>query len=238
MFGSIAVLGLAATALAGDKYPEISSSKAYRLVVNVTETTDFTPGVHGTELGLVATEGAAAFRVVTVAPGTGSVFFSHPDPEAQPGEINAEWWRSTVTNNGGRILGLQAEDINGQHLRFNMTAAAGSGDSGATVKPEGPIYWANPTVSGMFIEYIVCNATVEGGRHAVDALAWSSRGPSYSLHLPDDCLRTKMFPQCDTVENVAGGGLSDEVKAYLAAAEEIPCYKDVRAIDWSKYDNH
>lgn len=238
MFVSIAVLGLAATALAGSEYPEISSSKAYRLVVNVTSQSDFTPGVHGTELGLVATGGAAAFRVVTVAPGTGSVFFSHPDAEIQPGETNAEWWRSTVTNNGGRILGLQAVDADGRDLRFNMTAAAGGGDSGATVKPEGPIYWANPTISGMFVEYIVCNATIEGGHHTVDALAWSSRGPDYSLHLPDDCLRTKMFPQCDTIENVAAGGLSDEVKAYLTAAEEIPCYKDVRGIDWNKYDDY
>ena len=231
---SLTLLGFAAAVMAND-FPPMSKAKAYRLVVNVTDwypskTRDFDPPAHGLDVGRIQT-GEGRFRVVAVAPGAGTVFFQNPHSEFFD-SINAEFWMNTLTNGGAHVEGLQLEEK--RHPRYSVVMKTGLGDEGQTLKPDGEMVWANPGIGGMFVEYMVCNTTV-GGHYAIDAQHWTTFNMGYGLDLPSDCLRLKLLPQCETIENVVGDGLSDEVAQHFAKALDVRCYQDVRTIDWTKY---
>jgi len=247
---SFAVVGLAAAS----DYPELSTSKAYRLYVNVTDLSqDFNPPVHGLEIGRVRSGLTTVhFRAVTVPPNRGSVFFQNPHPEFF-NESNAPFWTNTLTMGEHHVQGLQlisknavpGDDDSWYGPHFNVTMNVGEGEYGQTLNPEGPIAYAYPSVSGISMEYLVCNTTFgerEKGNYALDALHWTNRGPDYSLHPPADCLRVKLLPQCDTVDKIVAGEGDQEGKEelalYLAKAENVRCYHDVRGIDWKKYKNY
>ncbi|KAK1753755.1 hypothetical protein QBC47DRAFT_387065 [Echria macrotheca] len=224
---------------------QVSTSKAYRLIVNVTRPAlDFTPPSHGLEIGRLRDDPSSptSFRAVSLPAGSGTVFFQTPNPEFPPGTTNAEYFMYTqaVSDDRKHLQPLQLWDSVGNTGPFETQVRMDLGQNateGMVIIPEEegqsvPRAW--PTTQGLFVDYILCNTTTVEGKLTLDVLAWTSWGPDYSLHVPAGCLHVELIPQCVSDEEAVGDGeaLGDEVKAAWAEAQTIRCYEDVRGIDW------
>ncbi|KAF5966279.1 hypothetical protein FCOIX_12574 [Fusarium coicis] len=228
----LSLLGLAAASPVqphinvNPKYPSRSTSKGFKLVVNVTDhSKDFDPPIHNTELTSIHT--GAGLALVGVIEKEGRIFYQNgTKEERQNGE-------ATVISDGGTPLtpngiALVADKKN-KNL-FGATLNFEPGTPGVQLnQPEDPYTYLLPET------FVACNKSLEyyQGKHFIvieQAHLTIDKNKKIQRNIPKGCAPIRLVPQCAELETLPKGSYSSHKYAL-----ESKCYKNVSKIQWKKY---
>jgi len=237
------LLGLAAVAAAApvsqSPFPAYTTSKAFRLILNVTDPSkDFTPSINSQQIFSYLQ--AAGPARAGPAEANGNKFYQYHDPSLGSkypefgGQLLTEALRGPDT-----VLGFQQANST-DYTRDKIYIDEGAGSPGVQISVGGDFPHVRPNeLSGGYMTFAVCNVTVPRLFHAGTAwflnLEWihpSTRDGQFGLFVPEGCAPVRLLPECDTLHEVPEGS---KAAPFHKAAREVRCYEDVKAIDWSKY---
>ncbi|KAH8881896.1 hypothetical protein GQ53DRAFT_847957 [Thozetella sp. PMI_491] len=222
-------------------YPPYLTSKGFRLVINVTDLTkDFHPSINGHEIAAFHLQ-SSFHRATATEVGNGNIFYQYP--HVNDSDRFSEFQSMLLTELGPNTAGLQQDTGSSDQYsgpKYNMTMNFGEGTRGVQLAVGGYFAYVRPfEFSGAQMSFVVCNETVEWYSRnddekllALDYLSYSGSGPDFGLHVPRDCVPVRLLAQCDKLPEVANGTVAYPLHQL---AQEVRCYEDVKAIDWSKY---
>jgi hypothetical protein len=237
---STILLPLAAAALAiaspatrdPDCIPRYSTSRGFKLVINVTDLAkDFTPSINGWSVGGVHI-GPAQNRGVATA-GQVPTFYQNGTYED-----NKERRTSILTDGGTPEFweGFQTlrgrDDTQGQEVYV----LSGGGTPGIMLTSLGDPYSYLDALENIYLStFLACNSTIPyyGNFTHFITLNWlvaTRDANGHALRIPENCVSVNLIPQCANLEP-----LLPNATASHEWAQEIRCYRNVSAIDWSKY---
>lgn len=248
------LLSIAAFAAAApvdvDNYPPTVKARAFRLVVNVTDPSrDISPPVHGTEIFPYFIN-SSLIRAGVAQAGAGSVFLQLPDPDP-PAPRFAPFGGQLLTEQGGpdNVLGLNQIPHPGDapfpdnDPRHAMSFAPGEGTKGVQLAVGGRYAFVRPgELSGGLGDFVVCRIDLGQRDHhgharwmrALDLISMSTdEDGNFGLHIPEGCTHVRLVAQCDVLPEAPEGSAA---WPFHQAAQEVRCYEDVMAIDWSQYE--
>ncbi|KXX75388.1 hypothetical protein MMYC01_208123 [Madurella mycetomatis] len=249
-----ALLSIAAFAAAApvdiDSYPPTVNSKAFRLVVNVTDPSrDLSPPVHGTEIFPYFIN-SSLIRAGVAQAGAGSVFLQFPDPNPSSPKF-APFGGQLLTEQGGpdNVLGLNQishpddTPFPDNDPRYAMSFTPGKGTMGIQLAVGGHYAFVRPSeFSGGLGNFAICRIDLGQRDHhgherwmqALDSISLSTdENGEFGLHIPEGCTHVRLVAQCDVLKEVPEGSAA---WPFHQAAQEVRCYEDVMAIDWSQYE--
>ncbi|RYP73696.1 hypothetical protein DL769_004167 [Monosporascus sp. CRB-8-3] len=211
-------------------YPPTSTSKGFRLIVNVTDPTkDLSPPVNGWSFSTVHTGAGLSDAVVSADQGIGRIYYQNGTAE----EIRYK--SGSVLSDGGTPLfpwGIRVQ-ARGEADEPAVRVNAGSGTKGVALsafpEPYSYLTGTNPGVYAVcprFIPYY--NATFNVVRWAYDEFDYATG--FYERTVPEDCVAVNFLPQCADLPEPPEGSLSSH-----EFAANSKCYEDVRSIDWPQY---
>ncbi|KAK3376470.1 hypothetical protein B0T24DRAFT_550129 [Lasiosphaeria ovina] len=221
--------------------PRSSGSLGFRLVVNVTDPSrDLTPAVHGRALGL-AHIGPAQNRAVASAGdvNNGPVFFQNGT------SADAVFERTGVLADGGggdgpsrfpealQYVTDQGDDGKGAGI-YVLAGGAGTGER-LTRLTQPYSYLTILADAAVVSSFVVCPGTIPyyGNATTFALVNWvQATRDATGTHVvvPDGCVAVNLVPQCAFLE-----ALPDGAPYTHDFAQEVRCYDDVLAVDWSKY---
>lgn len=235
LFKSLSLASAAGLAAASpmsrrDAYPPLSSSTYFKLVANVTDTTKdiFDPPVNSWYL--TGTHVGAGLNTAVLYAPDGATFF-----------VNGTGQQVSSASTSVGLPPLVSQDANGtafyspQGLQFSQSTGGstpgevyvglnvGPGTSGAGITPglRSPYADLFGPYGGAFV---VCNESAPAyGR------------PQYAVRaepadaVPDNCVAISLLAECAADPGVEG---KEELNIIT---EDVKCYEDVSAIDWSQY---
>ncbi|KAI1845861.1 hypothetical protein JX265_011244 [Neoarthrinium moseri] len=215
-------------------YPETQLSKAFRLVANVTDPSkDFDPPVNNWVFNGIHT-GAGFNDAVLFADGdsSGRVFYQNGTAE----EIR--YYEGSVLSDGGTPpfpfgIYVAAEDQTDADGYHDVSLNVGTGTKSVQLQHFPEIY---PVLRGAGQgTYVACNQVVPYYNKEYVTIRWTydifdSETALYEHNIPDACIAIKLVAECATLNDLPEGSLSSH-----EYASNVNCYKDVSAIDWTKY---
>jgi hypothetical protein len=230
LFKSLSLASAAGLAVASpmsrrDAYPPLSTSTFFTLVANVTDITKniFDPPVNGWSLSGVHS-GAGLNTAVLNANG-GAIFF-----------VNGTGQEVSSASTSVGLPPIASSDGNGnpfytpQGLQFSDSTTSdevylglnfGLGTKGAGITPGLRSPYAD--LFGPFgSTLVVCNETAP----VYTRPQYPVRGETV---VPDNCVAITLLAQC------ASGPTLEGVEELNIITEDVKCYEDVSAIDWSQY---
>jgi len=241
----------AAAPLDTPNHPPVIKSKAFRLVVNVTDlSTDISPPVHGTEIFPYFVN-SALIRAGVAQSGAGSVFLQFPDPTPQS-PMWAPFGAQLITQQGGpdNILGLTQNYppiLDPTDFYDNqpnpMTFTPGQGTKSVQLTTGGYYSYVRPReMSGGLGDFAICDSDLGGADHHGNPrrmrtldffnLSLNDKG-DFAVHVPKGCTKVKLVAQCDVLRQVPENSAA---APFHKAAQEVRCYENVMKIDWGRYN--
>jgi hypothetical protein len=230
---SAGLLGLAAASpvLMRDvvpNYPVKDTSKGFNLVVNVTDpSTDFSPSIQNTFIASIHTGAAQALVGVISDITRGRTFYQNGTVEEN------RFGRSNVLSDGGTPptpQGIQLEEDKAFETLSAATMNFGPGTAGIALSrfPE-PYAFLVPET------FVACNTSLPyyGGKYFITikrAETTVGTDGEITKNVPKGCAAVRLIPQCAKLAE-----LPPDAYASHAFALDSPCYKDVAAIDWTKF---
>ncbi|KAH6640031.1 hypothetical protein BKA67DRAFT_588326 [Truncatella angustata] len=207
-------------------YPPISQSSGFTLVANVTDTSKpiFDPPVNG--WSLVGTHVGAGQSTAVLSPGVGSVFFVNgTGQQVSSASTSVGLPPLTSTNIDGNPyyipMGLQfSTNAEGNEVYVGLNVGLGTSGAGIIPGLRSPYAELFGPYGGTFA---VCNESEPAyGR------------PQYAVRLEVDgvqanCVAINLLAQCAELPALNG---VDELDIIV---EDVKCYENVAAIDWSQY---
>jgi hypothetical protein len=223
LFNVILAAGLGSVALASPtyrrdaaKYPSLSKSKGFNLIVNLTQPEhDFDPPIHNSFITTIHV--GAGESQIGVSPSKGPVFF-------QNGTIDSlSAGDSTVVTAGGTppapagwklTPDTNPEGFSTGNLDF------GPGTAGIALH-EDPVAYLVPET------FYACDEPLEyyQGKHFI--IIRQSAG---SANVPAECRTVRLLPQCASLADLPQGSYAN----YNFALESA-CYENVSGIQWAEY---
>ncbi|CAJ2502103.1 Uu.00g049560.m01.CDS01 [Anthostomella pinea] len=197
-------------------YPASSSSTGFHLVANVTEpSTDLTPSPKRAEShGMIFYQNGTAEEI---RDGRGSIITDGGTPAFPFG------------------IYIQAEDRfdTAYPAEHAMTIQLGSGTTRVSLATlPSPYSYLTGGAQGLFV---ACPRTIAyyGAEFVVVRFAYDTVDSDPTLNanehnVPEGCTAINLLPECDTLPELFGGGVSSHEFAATSR-----CYEDVAAIDWS-----
>ncbi|KAK0713293.1 hypothetical protein B0T26DRAFT_742064 [Lasiosphaeria miniovina] len=222
--------------------PRSSGSLGFRLVVNVTDPSkDLTPAVHGRMFGL-AHIGPAQNRAIASAGGinNGPIFFQNGT------SADAVFERTGVLTDGGGgdgpsrfpealqyVTDQNDTDEEGAGV-YVLAGGAGTGER-LTRLTQPYSYLTILGDAAVVSNFVVCPGTIPyyGNATKFALVNWvQATRDATGTHVvvPDGCVAVNLVPQCASLE-----ALPDGAPYTHDFVQEVRCYDDVLAVDWSKY---
>jgi hypothetical protein len=246
IIASIVIGGLAAITFASPieppSYPPTLTSKGFRLVINVTDVTkDFSPSINGREIHSLHQQSSFSRATAGAGPGEGNIFYQYP--HVDPNNRFAEFQSVLLTELGPNTAGLQiANTSSPDAVKAGMTMNFGSGTMGVMLAVGGYYAWVHPfEYSGVPESFVVCNETIDWISRdesekflALDYLrySWNDDHTEFALHVPQGCAPVNLLAQCDSLPDVPN---DSPAVPFHKLAQDVRCYENIAAIDWSKY---
>jgi hypothetical protein len=243
---SLATLGMTAPAVRRQEthtphYPPTSSSKAFKLVANVTDPTlDFTPSiknwlVQGYHTG--AGTNAAVLAPFDAATNPGRIFYENGTAQDQA------YHSTSLLTNAGSSLPIPFSWQVQSPTEFDATYPAQHHVS-ISVGQSTPAYIASFPIVYPIVEnglglgtFVACKNQLPGnptlGEVVTVNYAYATfNGPDgdtyeYHANIPEGCIAINLIPECTALDE------SSEASHESALVER--CYEDVSAINWPEY---
>jgi hypothetical protein len=230
LFGIATIAGSSPIEL--PSYPPTITSKGFRLIINVTDTTrDFSPSINGREI--MSFHQQSIFGRATVLAGRGEIFYQYP--HVDPGNRFAEFDSMILTELGPNTAGLQIANLSS--IKSDMNINFGGGTMGAMLSKGGYYSYVRPfEYSGVPESFIVCNETIPWVSRNEDERFLTLDYLRYTdgkLVVPGGCAPVNLIAQCDTLPDVPK---DSEAYPRHQLAESVRCYENVGAVDWTKYE--
>ncbi len=239
MLSLLLTLGLAFAAAASTGQdpgciPRPSASRGFRLVVNVTDpSSDLSPSIQGSFLSL-AHIGPAQNRAI-ILPTEGPVFYQNGTFK----DITMQ--RIGILTDGGTPPfpeGLTYASDSGTNTTQGAPLFVNAGASGGGTRLTrlwDPYSYLTILSNVVESTLVVCNSTIPyyGESRFFNVVNWvTARRDATGTHLvlPEGCAAIRLVPQCAVLNELPEGAYSSH-----EFAQEVRCYEDVGAIDWSKY---
>ncbi|KAK9769290.1 hypothetical protein SCAR479_14041 [Seiridium cardinale] len=227
-FASLALIAglVAASPMKKRAYPPLSQSQGFTLIANVTDTTKavFDPPVNS--WSLVGTHVGAGLNTAVLYADGGSVFFVNgtgQEVSSASTSIALPPLRSTDGDGNSNYtpMGMQFS-ASGDDGEVYIGLNIGLGTKGAGIIPglRSPYAELFGPYGGTFV---VCNETTPVyGR------------PQYPVRVerqdvPENCVAINLLAQCAELPPITG---VDDLNIIV---EDVKCYENVAAIDWSQY---
>ncbi|KZZ98368.1 hypothetical protein AAL_02886 [Moelleriella libera RCEF 2490] len=230
---ALSLVGLAAASPLAQRqvvpnYPSTQVSKAFHLVVNVTDLAkDFSPSIQNTYVSSIHVGAGLALVGTTSGPSKGRIFYQNGTLEEQ------RYSKSNVLTDSGTPpfpSGLRLLlDPDSQYVS-TAEIDGGSGDAGIGItsfpEPYAFLYpetWAAckealPYYQGR--EYII----IKQAKTSVD------QSGTINKNIPEGCAPVRLVPECTALNELPEGSLANHDHAL-----DVKCYPDVRSLDWTKY---
>jgi len=238
MHSAFVFLGLIAIAsaspIAPRSYPPTFLSKGFALVANVTDlSSELSSKVHLRQI--TAWHQLAHLSRATPTVGKGDIFYQNGTTDTD------QYFSSTLlTELGVNTAGLQINLTDTTATKYDMGINLGSGEKGVMLISQGsPISYVSPfEKTGAPSTFVVCNETIpwvskdENDKFlALDWLLGSvNENGQWGLWVPKGCVSVKLLPQCTPLPDVPVGSAASH-----DFAQEVRCYEDVSAIDWTVF---
>ncbi|KAK0662969.1 hypothetical protein QBC41DRAFT_284816 [Cercophora samala] len=210
-------------------YPPRTTADAFKLVANIsTPSNIFDPPVNNWFLSGVHVGAGLNAAILVPTLNTSATFFINGTGRDVSAQFTSIALPPIKFQGGATPLGLRFPPLEGQQNPVNLGLNFGPGNTGAGVVGGLRSPWAQAFTPYPY--FIVCNETQPAyGRpqHAVKV------APS-AESIPDNCVAVTFLAQCAALpEGVFEGEGVEELNIHHVGA---PCYEDVGAIDWSRYD--
>ena len=215
---ALGLLGLASTSACAPRdgaYPVLSTSKGFKLVINVTDpSNDFNPPVHNNFVTSIHT--GAGLAEIGSRPDDGPVFYQNgTNTEFEDGDSN-------VLTDGGTPPFPSGFQLNrdGDSDLSTGSLNVGPGTPGVGLR-EKPVSYLLPE------HYLACDEPLEyyqGKRFVV------IRHSDKSETVPEQCRSVRLLPQCAKLDDLPPDALSSH--QYVL---DSPCYENVTSIFWENF---
>lgn len=223
---SLGLLGLASASPITSAYPETTTARGFRLVVNVTDPSrDFDPPIHSTYITGVHI-GALSDAVI---PGEtkerSRIFFVNgTQEEANADQATTIWASWDIFESWNVSLEPDSETLS------DATMNGGDGTKGVGIRHyKSPYAFLTPE------DYVACRQLLPfGGVQVVikqAKITFPPNGPA-EHHIPKDCAPVRLLSECAELLPLSPRARFD----YRFAVQSL-CYKDVTGIDWTKYQS-
>ncbi|OAQ62160.1 hypothetical protein VFPPC_14173 [Pochonia chlamydosporia 170] len=218
------IMSLASASPITPAYPETTTSKGFRLVVNVTDPSrDFNPPIHNTYI----TGSHVGTLNDAVIPNEDKkharIFFVNGTQDEANADKATTIWADWDTYRSWKLnLESPSQTLSGAFM------SGGEGTVGAGIRHyKSPYAFLTPET------YVACRQVLPiGGEQVVIKQAkttYPTNGsPNYNI--PKDCAPVRLLSECAELLP-----LSPDARFNYRFAVESQCYKDVRGIDWTKY---
>ncbi|POR36790.1 Uncharacterized protein TPAR_03046 [Tolypocladium paradoxum] len=230
---TLGLIGLAAASPVADRpvvphYPDTSESKAFHLVINVTDRCkDFNPPIQNTYIASIHTGAGLALVGNLADEGYARIFYQNGTAQEQrSGGI------TTISDSGTPpfpsgfklVKDPGSETVSTAHLDGGL----GSKGVGITTFPE-PYAFLMPET------YAACNESLPyyHGKHFIiikQAQLTVDENGGIHHNIPEGCAPVRLLPECTTLNDLPKGSYSSHEFVI-----EARCYKDVKSIKWSEY---
>lgn len=203
--------------------PPSSKSKAFNLVVNVTEPDrDFFPSIHGEYINSIHVGAGQSLLGVGGKSTNPLTFYINGTA------LEFHFARSTVVSDIGTPLspwGVFFTNDEGSDMAHTAHLDGGPGAKGiGLTRPPVPYTFMYPET------YAICNETVPYYKKKFLIVKQFDLGLKLTNAIPPNCVPVRLVAQCTKLDPLPEGSFSNHDFAY-----ETSCYKDVAAIDWAKY---
>lgn len=225
----LALLGLASASplvVTNPQYPKRSSSKGFKLRVNVTDPSrDFDPPIQNFLITTIHT--GAGLSSVGVIKNNGRIFYQNGTKEQRNDGL------ATVLTDGGTPLtpsGLALEAENESETLFATSLNFGPGTPGVQLnKPDDPYTYMLPET------FVACNESLPyyQGKYFItikQARITIDKNNEIQRNIPKGCAPIRLVPECAKLNDLPRGSYSSHEFAI-----DSKCYTDVPSIEWSKY---
>lgn len=209
-------------------YPPRIPAAAFTLVANITDTAEaatFNPPINNWVLGTERV--GAGQHAAVLRPANGDILFINGTARDVSAQATSVLAPPLDTTNGPILLGLQ----------FRPTTALtmvginyGSGDIGAGIgiglrDPWAELFPPSSQGSGSFV---VCKEAAPAYTRPEYPVLWA-KSVSGVMVAPDNCVAINLLAQCAELPTLTGEAELNILK------QEVWCYEDVKAIEWSKW---
>ncbi|KAM5342373.1 hypothetical protein ACJ41O_013339 [Fusarium nematophilum] len=225
----LSLLGLAAASPlaqreARPQYPPRSTSKGFKLVVNVTDhSRDFDPPIHNSFVTSIHT--GAGLALVGVIEKGGRIFYQNGTrEERQNGQATVLTDGGTPLTPSGIALEKESKTLYGTTLNF------GPGTPGVQLNAlDDPYTYLLPET------FVACSEKLDyyqGKRFIVikQARITIDENDEIQRNIPKGCAPVRLVPECAELEELPKGSYSSHKYALNSK-----CYEDVSKIKWKQY---
>jgi hypothetical protein len=223
---ALSLAGLVVASPTGPAYPETTTARGFRLVVNVTDVSrDFDPPIHNTYI--------TGVRVGTltdaVIPGEdhkhARIFFVNGTQDEALADKATTVWPSWDVYESWRVeLEAGSGTLSSAHM------ADGPGTPGVGIR-----HYKSPFALLTPETYIACSEVLPiGGRQPVIKQARTTYPPNAAPNhnIPANCVPVRLLSECAELLP-----LSPRARFDYRFAAQTQCYTNVTAIDWTQYQS-
>ncbi|KAF4980991.1 hypothetical protein FZEAL_3106 [Fusarium zealandicum] len=208
------------------RYPTRSSSKGFRLAINVTDhSKDFDPPIHNSFVTSIHT--GAGLNLVGVSEKNGRIFYQNGTKEERQNGL------ATIITDGGTPLtpsGFALKKNKKNKNLFDTTLNFGPGTPGAQLnRLDDPYTYLLPET------FVACNESLPyyQGKYFVvikQAHLTIDKNNKIQRNIPKGCAPIRLVPECAELEDLPKGSYSSHKYALNSK-----CYEDVSKIKWKQY---